>query len=151
MDVGTSSNDSLNRIEIADDEMNPFLGWSDAKIMCYRIAVAPQMVTNVIGTHEETYLDEDGTELTRTVEDTETVPTGKFYVTMMTPYVPSNLIDKISSMQTDITDLQAQQAQQDLVSIELFEQAMEQEAVNNAQDAALVDIFEMMMGGGETA
>lgn len=39
MDVGTSSNDSLNRIEIADDEMNPFVGKSNAEICCYRIQV----------------------------------------------------------------------------------------------------------------
>lgn len=125
LDVGTSSNDSLNRYELVDDGMNPFIGWSVAKIMCYRIAVAPQMVTNVIGTHEETYLAEDGTELTRTVEDAETVPTGKFYVTMMTPYVPSNLIDKISSMQTNIEALKESQINQDELLIELLMGSMD--------------------------
>lgn len=125
MDVDSTTDSTLNRYELVDDEMNPFLGWSDAKIMCYRIAVAPQMVTNVVGTHEETYTDEDGTELTRTVEDTETVPTGKFYVTMMTPYVPSNLIDKISSMQTNIEALKESQINQDELLIELLMGSMD--------------------------
>lgn len=65
--VGTTDDDSLIELTINDDEQNPFIGWSDAKIMCYRVEV-----------------DENG------------------FVTMMTPYVPSNLIDKISQMQTDI-------------------------------------------------
>lgn len=65
--VGTTDDVSLIEHTIADDEQNPFIGWSDAKIMCYRVTV-----------------DNDG------------------HVTMMTPYVPSNLIDKISQMQTDI-------------------------------------------------
>lgn len=125
MDVESTSDDSLNRYELVDDGMNPFLGWSDAKIMCYRIAVAPQMVTNVVGTHEETYTDEEGNELTRTVEDTETVPTGKFYVTMMTPFVPSNLIDKISSMQTNIEALKESQINQDELLIELLMGSMD--------------------------
>lgn len=62
--VGTTDDVSLIEQTIADDEQNPFIGWSDAKIMCYRVTV------------------DDG------------------HVTMMTPYVPSNLIDKISQMQT---------------------------------------------------
>lgn len=66
--VGTTDDVSLIEHTIADDEQNPFLGWSDAKIMCYRVKV------------------ENG------------------HVTMMTPYVPSNLIDKIAQMQTDIKD-----------------------------------------------
>lgn len=71
--VGTTDDVSLIEHTIADDEQNPFIGWSDAKVMCYRVTV-----------------DDDG------------------HVTMMTPYVPSNLIDKISQMQTDI-DLLAEQ------------------------------------------
>lgn len=125
LDVDSTTDSTLNRYELVDDGMNPFLGWSVAKIMCYRIAVAPQMVTNVIGTHEETYADEEGNELTRTVEDTETVPTGKFYVTMMTPYVPSNLIDKISSMQTNIEALKESQINQDELLIELLMGSMD--------------------------
>lgn len=60
--VGSTDDDSLIEQNISD---GTFDGWSDAKIMCYRVEV-----------------DENG------------------FVTMMTPYVPSNLIDKISQMQT---------------------------------------------------
>lgn len=63
--VGATDDVSLIEQTIADDEQNPFIGWSDAKIMCYRVTVG-----------------DDG------------------HVTMMTPYVPSNIIDKISQMQT---------------------------------------------------
>ena len=37
-DVGSTMDDSLIRTEI-DDEANPFNGWSDDKICCYKIAV----------------------------------------------------------------------------------------------------------------
>ena len=50
----------------------PFSGWSDARIMCYRINVSPIM---------------DGEE-----------STGKYEVTMLTPYVDSKLIEKIEDI-----------------------------------------------------
>lgn len=39
LDVGTTTNDSLTRVDIADDEMNPFLNKSNAEICCYQIQV----------------------------------------------------------------------------------------------------------------
>lgn len=60
--VGSTDDDSLIEQNISD---GTFDGWSDAKVMCYRVEV-----------------NENG------------------FVTMMTPYVPSNLIDKIAQMQT---------------------------------------------------
>lgn len=38
-DVGTTTDESLIELEILDDEENPFTGWSDARICCYRVEV----------------------------------------------------------------------------------------------------------------
>lgn len=71
--VHTSNNTSLQMYELDEThESYPFSEWSDARIMCYRISVAP------IKNDEE--------------------PTGKYMVTMMTPYVDSRLIEKIEDI-----------------------------------------------------
>ena len=71
--IHASDNTSLQMYEL-DETVNdfPLSGWSDARIMCYRINVSPIM---------------DGEE-----------SNGKYMVTMMTPYVDSNLIEKIEDI-----------------------------------------------------
>ena len=71
--VHASDDTSLQMYEL-DETVDdfPFSGWSDARIMCYRINVVPIM---------------DGEE-----------SNGKYMVTMMTPYVDSRLIEKIEDI-----------------------------------------------------
>jgi len=45
-DVDTTNDASLTPIEVSDNpEFNPFVGWSTAKICCYRVAVEDGVVT----------------------------------------------------------------------------------------------------------
>lgn len=115
LDVESTSDSSLNRYELVD-EANPFKGWSRHKITCYRITVQPQVVTNVIASREETYIDEEGITQTTVVEDTETVPTGLYYVTMMTPYIDSREVKRYGEIGDDIidTDIRMDEAEEDI-------------------------------------
>lgn len=61
-DVGSTTDESLTKVEIVDDEYNPFRDWSVAKILCYKVLVKDNRVV------------------------------------MMTPYVDSNLIEKIEDI-----------------------------------------------------
>lgn len=38
-DVGSTKNESLTEVDIADNNQNPFIGWSKAKICCYSVIV----------------------------------------------------------------------------------------------------------------
>ena len=71
--VHASDDTSLQMYEL-DETVDdfPFSGWSDARIMCYRMKGSPIM---------------DGEE-----------STGKYEVTMLTPYVDSRLIEKIDDI-----------------------------------------------------
>lgn len=71
--IHASDDTSLQMYELDEGiESYPFSDWSDARIMCYRINVSPIM---------------DGEE-----------STGKYEVTMLTPYVDSRLIEKIEDI-----------------------------------------------------
>ena len=43
-DVGSTTDESLTKVEIADDEYNPFRDWSVAKILCYKVLVKDNRV-----------------------------------------------------------------------------------------------------------
>ena len=92
-DVDTTKDSTLKAYEIADSDLNPFANWSVDKICCYRVGLRPETVTEVIGTEEITYTDLEGNEVTETRDVTETKETGKYLITMMTPYIDSRLID----------------------------------------------------------
>lgn len=135
MDVGTSTDSTLNRYELVDDA-NPFKGWSRHKITCYRITVQPQVVTNVIASREETYIDEEGITQTTVVEDTETVPTGLYYVTMMTPYIDTRVIKRYEEIGDDITS----------TDIRVYEVSNSVDETNATVDMLLTDVTPDMMG-----
>lgn len=150
-DVDSTTDETLVGYELVED--NPFVDWSIAKICCYKVTLDAETITNVIGTKEEKYKDLDGIEQTSTVDVTETVETGKYIVSMMTPYVDSRLLEhfdglgKVGEQNTDdISTLEENLAQADDTAIELYESQQEQEAINNAQDDALIEIYEMIGG-----
>ena len=63
-DVGTTSDDSLIPVEILDDDENPFTGWSDARICCYRIHVTNghvDMMTPYVDSRLIDFIDKYGT------------------------------------------------------------------------------------------
>ena len=72
-DVNISSDETLTAYEIADGDLNPFANWSVAKICCYRVDLTPET-------------DDDMTE------------TGRYFITMMTPYVDSRIIEHIEQL-----------------------------------------------------
>lgn len=71
-DVNTTKDTSLRPYEIADSDLNPFANWSTAKICCYKVNLAPEII--------------DGTE------------TGKYFISMMTPYIDSHIIEHIEQL-----------------------------------------------------
>ena len=68
-DVNTTKDETLTAYEITDNDQNPFLNWNVDKICCYRVTLTPEIA--------------DGEE------------TGKYLVTMMTPYIDSRIIEPI--------------------------------------------------------
>lgn len=71
--VHASDDASLQMYELDETvESFPFAGWSDGRIMCYRINVAPIMIDEEL--------------------------TGKYMVTMFTPYVDTKIIEKIEDL-----------------------------------------------------
>ena len=72
-DVGTTTDETLTPVEIIDDEENPFTGWSDAKICCYRVEVTDghvTMMTPYVDTRLIDFIDKYGT---LTVENTSDI------------------------------------------------------------------------------
>ena len=92
-DVDVTRDETLTAYEITGD--NPFANWPVDKICCYRVGLTPETVTEVIGTEEYTYTDLEGNEVTETRDVTETKETGKYFISMMTPYIDSRIIDPI--------------------------------------------------------
>ena len=102
-DVNVTRDETLTAYEIVDDD-NPFANWSVDKICCYRVGLTPETVTEVIGTEEYTYTDLEGNEVTETRDVTETKETGKYLITMMTPYIDSRIIEPIVWLRRQIKD-----------------------------------------------
>ena len=108
--VHTSNDTSLQMYEL-DETVDgfPFSGWSEGRIMCYRINVEPIMENAEVALTEEEIAEKqaeiDAMELSDgeekpSVPTTKTVQqeTGKYMVTMMTPYVDTRLIEKIEDI-----------------------------------------------------
>lgn len=68
-DVETTRDDTLIPIELSDDpEANPFVGWSTAKICCYRVISKDGVVTMYtpyIPSSELSYVDSLGRQIDR--------------------------------------------------------------------------------------
>ncbi len=109
-DVNTTNDNHLIEYEI-NDNTNPFINWSVAKICCYRVTIVDGMVTSY------------------------------------TPYVDSKLIEHIEklgradeSTATDILDTQ-------VALTETFEKALSAEATITDIQLAIVELYEMILGG----
>ena len=102
-DVDVTRDENLKGYEIVDND-NPFKDWEVDKICCYRVGLTPETVTEVIGTEEYTYTDLEGNEVTETRDVTETKETGKYLITMMTPYIDSRIIEPIVWLRGQIKD-----------------------------------------------
>ena len=102
-DVDVTRDETLTAYEIAATD-NPFEGWAADKICCYRVGLTPEKVTEIVGTEEVTYTDLEGNEVTETRDVTETKETGKYLITMMTPYIDSRIIEPIVWLRGQIKD-----------------------------------------------
>lgn len=72
MAVGHTDDDDLIPVEITDDENNPFGGWNDARICCYRIHVTDghvDMMTPYVNSILIDIVDRFGTADAQTAED----------------------------------------------------------------------------------
>lgn len=130
-DIHTSEDTSLQMYDLDETvESFPFTGWPDGRILCYRINVAPIMENVEVALTEEEIAEKqaeiDAMELADG-EDKPAVPTtkivqketGKYMVTMMTPYVDTRIIEKIEDMyredeKTKETQIQTEQTITDM-------------------------------------
>lgn len=72
-DVGTTTDETLSPVEIIDDEENPFHGWSDARICCYRVQVVEGrvvMMTPYVSSILIDFVDRFGTDIAENQEVT---------------------------------------------------------------------------------
>lgn len=99
-DVNSTTNTTLTELPISENSDNPFANWPVARICCYRVGVIPEKITEVV-------TDADGNEVTETKE------TGKYIISMMTPYMDSRIVDYIARLggdtevvASDLTDTQ---------------------------------------------
>jgi hypothetical protein len=72
-DVGTTTDETLISVEIIDDEDNPFHGWSDARICCYRVQVVEGrvvMMTPYVSSILIDFVDRFGTDIAENQEAT---------------------------------------------------------------------------------
>lgn len=161
-DVNNTENTTLTELPISENADNPFANWSVAKICCYRVGVIPEKIT-------ETVKDDEGNEVTETRE------TGKYIISMMTPYMDSRLVEHISRLggdtevvANDLTDTQMALIENydqtmsiagDLVDTQLALVENYDLAVTTAEEVtvtkqeitdvqlALVEIYNLLMGG----
>lgn len=108
--IHASDDTSLQMYELDETvDLFPFEGWSDARIMCYRINVVPIMEDVEVELTEEEIAEKQAEIEAMELSDGEEKPTvattkivqqetGKYMVTMLTPYVDSNLIEKIEDI-----------------------------------------------------
>ena len=76
-DVDITRDETLTAYELTDND-NPFKDWNVDKICCYRVTLMPEIT--------------DGEE------------TGKYLITMMTPYIDSRIIEPIVWLRGQIKD-----------------------------------------------
>lgn len=122
--VNTTEDKSLTELPISENSMNPFANWPIAKICCYRVGVIPEMVTEVVGTEDRTYTDLEGNEVTETVDITETKATGKYIISMMTPYMDSRIVEHISRLGGDTEMVAADLTDTQLALVESYDLSM---------------------------
>lgn len=96
-DVNTTKDPTLRAFEIVEDS-NPFIGWSIAKICCYKVRLRPEKIVVVTKTETITYTNDEGEKITENRDITETVETGKYLIRMMIPYVDAHLIEHIDAL-----------------------------------------------------
>ena len=126
MKVFVDEEDKIKAIHVSDDtslrmyeldetiESFPFSGWSEGRILCYKINVAPITI------------------------DAE--PTGKYMVTMMTPYVDTRIIEKIEDLYKENGALRSSQivTEQTITDVDL--QTIENEQMITDMDLRLMTL-----------
>lgn len=111
--IHASDDTSLQMYELDETvESFPFSGWSDGRIMCYRINVAPITI------------------------DAE--PTGKYMVTMLTSYVDTRIIEKIEDLCKENGVLRSSQIVTEQTITDLDLQMIETEQMNTDMDLRLM-------------
>ena len=115
--IHASDDTSLQMYELDEEHASyPFSGWSEGRILCYKINVAPITI------------DEE--------------PTGKYMVTMMTPYVDTRIIEKIEDLYKENSTLRSSQIVTEQTITDLDLQMIETEQMNTDMDLRL-----MALGG----
>ena len=142
--------EGLTEIVLADTE-KAFEGWNDEVICCYRVGVIPETVTNIIDTVTETYEDLEGNTQTVTKDITETVPTGKYLVTMLTPYVDTRVIEHYARLANGISEntdsIDVSNSVTDMILTDIIPNTEGQIAgLNETIDLILTEIIPEMMG-----
>lgn len=113
--VHASDDTSLQMYELDETvESFPFAGWSDGRIMCYRINVAPITIDEEL--------------------------TGKYMVTMFTPYVDTRIIEKIEDLYKENGALRSSQivTEQTITDVDL--QMIENEQMITDMDLRLMTL-----------
>ena len=148
-DVNSTNDTTLKEIILSDKE-NPFENWSVAKICCYKVGLTPETITEVVGTEEITYTDLEGNEVTETREITETKETGKYFVSMYTPYVNSLIIEHLDRLGTQNGQTEETVTNLEVAVCENYENAEQYKEETNSQldnlQLALVEVYEMIVG-----
>lgn len=134
-DVNSTEDETLTKLPISNNSDNPFANWPVARICCYRVGVIPEKITEVI-------TDSEGNETTETRE------TGKYIISMMTPYVDSRIVEYIAmlgskdeAIESDVTNTQ----------IGLFENYSQTTAISNELTNTQLGLFESYNMAASTA
>lgn len=113
--IHVSDDASLQMYELDDTvDLFPFKGWSAGRILCYKINVAPITI------------------------DTE--PTGKYMVTMLTPYVDTRIIEKIEDLHKENGALRSSQIVTEQTITDLDLQMIENEQMITDMDLRLMTL-----------
>ena len=113
--VHTSDDTSLQTYELDEEHASyPFAGWSDGRIMCYRINVSPITIDEEL--------------------------TGKYMVTMMTPYVDTIIIEKIEDLYTENGALRSSQIETEQTITDVDLQMIENEQMITDMDLRLMTL-----------
>lgn len=150
-DVDVTKDKTLTPYEITENDINPFTNWSVAKICCYKVALTTETVTEVVGYEDVTYTNLEGNEITETRAITETKETGKYFVSMYTPYVNSLIIEHLDRLGEQNLQTEETVTNLEIAVCENYESSEEYKESTNSQidnlQLAVVEVYEMLLGG----
>lgn len=135
-DVNSTTNTTLTELPISENSDNPFANWPVARICCYRVGVIPEKITEVV-------TDADGNEVTETKE------TGKYIISMMTPYMDSRVVEHISRLGGDTEMVAADLTDTQLALVENYDQTMAIADDLTDTQLALIESYDQTMAISE--